>query len=48
MMMLLKHIPVIGPSKVGAQLEGSKAFSKAFMMRQIFQRLLTKNLHKQI
>ncbi len=28
-----KHIPVIGPSKVGAQLEGSKAFSKAFMMR---------------
>ncbi len=29
----LNHIPVIGPSKVGAQLEGSKAFSKAFMMR---------------
>lgn len=29
----LKHIPVIGPSKVGAQLEGSKAFSKAFMFR---------------
>lgn len=29
----LKNIPVIGPSKVGAQLEGSKAFSKAFMMR---------------
>jgi phosphoribosylamine--glycine ligase len=29
----IKHIPVFGPSKVGAQLEGSKAFSKAFMMR---------------
>ena len=29
----LQRIPVIGPSKVGAQLEGSKAFSKAFMMR---------------
>ena len=26
----LRHIPVIGPSKIGAQLEGSKAFSKAF------------------
>ncbi|MBQ2447863.1 MAG: phosphoribosylamine--glycine ligase, partial [Bacteroidales bacterium] len=29
----LKHIPVIGPSKSGARLEGSKDFSKAFMMR---------------
>jgi phosphoribosylamine--glycine ligase len=29
----LKQIPVFGPSKTGAQLEGSKAFSKAFMMR---------------
>jgi phosphoribosylamine---glycine ligase len=29
----LKNIPVIGPSKAGAQLEGSKAFSKKFMMR---------------
>ncbi|MEM6378664.1 MAG: phosphoribosylamine--glycine ligase [Bacteroidota bacterium] len=27
----LKHIPVIGPSKAGAALEGSKAFAKAFM-----------------
>lgn len=27
------HIPVIGPSKEGALLEGSKDFSKAFMMR---------------
>lgn len=29
----LKDIPVIGPSKQGAQLEGSKAFAKAFMQR---------------
>ncbi|MBS1524233.1 MAG: phosphoribosylamine--glycine ligase [Bacteroidetes bacterium] len=29
----LKHIPVIGPQKEGAQLEGSKDFSKAFMQR---------------
>lgn len=29
----IKHIPVIGPSKAGAQLEGSKAFAKQFMIR---------------
>lgn len=29
----LKHIHFIGPSKHGAQLEGSKAFAKAFMQR---------------
>ncbi|MGN6566675.1 MAG: phosphoribosylamine--glycine ligase [Flavipsychrobacter sp.] len=29
----LKHIIVAGPSKAGAQLEGSKAFSKLFMQR---------------
>lgn len=29
----LQHIPVIGPSKEGAQLEGSKDFAKAFMLR---------------
>ncbi len=29
----LKDIDVIGPDKEGAQLEGSKAFAKAFMMR---------------
>ena len=28
-----KDIPVIGPSKCGAQMEGSKDFAKAFMMR---------------
>ncbi len=29
----LQNIPVIGPSKEGARLEGSKDFAKAFMMR---------------
>jgi len=29
----LKKIPVIGPVQAGAQLEGSKAFSKKFMLR---------------
>ncbi|KAF2511323.1 phosphoribosylamine--glycine ligase [Flavobacterium foetidum] len=29
----LKHIPVIGPSKLGAQLEGSKEFAKEFLMK---------------
>ena len=30
---MLKDIPVIGPSKSGARLEGSKDFAKAFMQR---------------
>jgi len=29
----LKNIPVIGPGKIGAQLEGSKEFAKEFMVR---------------
>jgi phosphoribosylamine--glycine ligase len=29
----LKNIPVIGPSKIGATLEGSKEFAKEFLMR---------------
>jgi phosphoribosylamine--glycine ligase len=29
----LSHIPVIGPSKAGAQLEGSKEFAKEFMVK---------------
>ena len=29
----IAHIPVVGPDKQGAQLEGSKDFSKQFMMR---------------
>lgn len=31
------HIPVIGPNKIAAQLEGSKAFAKAFMLRNQVQ-----------
>jgi phosphoribosylamine---glycine ligase len=30
---LLKFIPVIGPSKIGAQLEGSKEFAKQFLVK---------------
>lgn len=30
---VLAHIPVVGPDKVGARLEGSKDFSKQFMFR---------------
>lgn len=29
----LRHVPVIGPQKMAAQLEGSKEFAKEFMMR---------------
>lgn len=29
----IKHIPVIGPDKLGAQLEGSKEFAKEFMYK---------------
>ena len=29
----IKHVPVVGPDKIGAQLEGSKDFSKQFMFR---------------
>ncbi|WPR72275.1 phosphoribosylamine--glycine ligase [Flavobacterium sp. NG2] len=29
----LAHIPVIGPSKIGAQLEGSKEFAKEFLVK---------------
>lgn len=29
----VKHIPVIGPSRLGAELEGSKDFAKQFMIR---------------
>jgi phosphoribosylamine--glycine ligase len=31
--LLLNHISVIGPSKVGAQLEGSKEFAKEFLIK---------------
>ena len=29
----ISHVPVIGPSKLGAQLEGSKEFAKEFLVR---------------
>lgn len=29
----IQHIPIIGPSQLGAELEGSKDFAKRFMMR---------------
>jgi phosphoribosylamine--glycine ligase len=29
----LSHIPVVGPSKIGAQLEGSKEFAKEFLVK---------------
>jgi phosphoribosylamine--glycine ligase len=29
----LSHISVIGPSKIGAQLEGSKEFAKEFLVK---------------
>ena len=32
---VLKEIPVIGPKKDGAQLEGSKEFAKEFLVKQI-------------
>ncbi|MDX5479320.1 MAG: phosphoribosylamine--glycine ligase, partial [Cyclobacteriaceae bacterium] len=44
---VLKNIPVIGPSQKGAQLEGSKDFSKKFMERHAIptaaSRTFTKN-----
>ena len=37
----LKSVPVIGPSKAGAVLEGSKEFAKGFMQRHGILRLVT-------
>ena len=31
----IQHIPVIGPSKIGAQLEGSKDFAKQFLVKNL-------------
>lgn len=47
----LKNIAVIGPQKVGAQLEGSKDFSKAFMLRHHiptagYKSFTSENLHE--
>ncbi len=45
----LKHIPLIGPQKLAAQLEGSKEFAKEFMLRHqiptaAYQSFTAKNL----
>jgi phosphoribosylamine---glycine ligase len=44
----LKNIPVIGPSQAGAQLEGSKDFSKQFMQNMGCRQLPTKHLPKKL
>lgn len=49
----IAHIPVVGPDKQGAQLEGSKDFSKQFMMRHNiptagYQSVNTQNLDEGI
>ena len=41
-----KNIPVIGPSKAGAMLEGSKDFAKAFMQRHIIPTAKYKTISK--
>lgn len=43
----LKHIPLIGPQKKGAQLEGSKAFAKAFMNRHHIPTAAYKSFNKE-
>ncbi|WP_437919353.1 phosphoribosylamine--glycine ligase [Sphingobacterium sp. LRF_L2] len=42
----LRHIPVIGPQKEGAQLEGSKDFSKEFMFRHAVPTAAYKSFNK--
>jgi phosphoribosylamine--glycine ligase len=42
----LKNIPIIGPSKAGAQLEGSKAFAKAFMGRHNIPTATYRSFHQ--
>jgi len=44
---LLRDIPVIGPSAAGAQLEGSKAFAKAFMGRHHIPTATYKSFRKE-
>ncbi len=43
---VLKEIPIIGPKKDGAQLEGSKDFSKQFMLRHGIPTAGYKSFHK--
>ena len=42
----LKHVSVIGPSKEGAQLEGSKKFAKEFMQRHNIPTAKYKSFYK--
>ncbi|MBD1424237.1 phosphoribosylamine--glycine ligase [Sphingobacterium arenae] len=42
----VKHIPVIGPQQKGAQLEGSKDFSKEFMLRHQIPTAAYKSFNK--
>jgi len=42
----LKHIPIIGPTAMGAQLEGSKDFSKQFMHRHGIPTALSQSFTK--
>jgi phosphoribosylamine--glycine ligase len=39
------HIPIVGPGKTGAQLEGSKDFSKQFMLRHGIPTAKAKTFH---
>lgn len=41
----LKQIPIVGPGKTGAQLEGSKDFSKQFMLRHSIPTAKAKTFH---
>lgn len=43
----LKHIPVIGPQKAAAALEGSKQFAKEFMMRHQIPTAAYQNFNKE-
>ncbi|SEL44923.1 phosphoribosylamine--glycine ligase [Parapedobacter koreensis] len=42
----LRHIPVIGPQRAGAQLEGSKDFAKQFMVRHGIPTAASKSFDK--
>ncbi len=44
----LQKMAIIGPSMQGAQLEGSKAYAKAFMQRHLIPTASTRNLTKRI
>ena len=43
----LNNIPVIGPSKIGANLEGSKEFAKKFMQKYNITKLMDQQQGKE-